>query len=42
MDGLLAFFDDFHTRVVIFSTELLAMVGSLLSTLLCDAFSLVY
>jgi len=30
----------FHTRVAFFSAELLAMVGSLLSSLLCDAVSL--
>jgi hypothetical protein len=30
----------FHTRVAFFSAELLAMVGSFLSSLLCDAVSL--
>jgi len=39
IDGVLCWF---HTRVAFFSTELLAMVGSLLSSLLYDAFSLGY
>ena len=37
IDGVLCWF---HARVAFFSTELLAMVGSLLSSLLCDTFSL--